>query len=94
MVLVNINENIRSFLQIHFGPEPFEHFFGKIAGHEFPESLAPKSTLLFFSSVAIELSEYEHLRIPGFGPYDRDFWNRGVYIQVIFPKNEKSTFSM
>ena len=46
--------------------------------------MSPKSTLLFFSSVALDLSEYEHLKIPGFGPYERDFWNRGVYIQHIF----------
>jgi hypothetical protein len=56
MALMNINENMREFLQIHFGPEPLEHFLGGIAGHEFPSSLSSKSTLLFFSPIPIDIS--------------------------------------
>lgn len=43
-------------MQIRFGPEPLENFFGSIVDHEFPHSIESKSTLLFFSPTVLDLT--------------------------------------
>jgi hypothetical protein len=61
MSLMNINEHMREFMQIHFGPEPLHHFLGRIAGHNFPDSLSSKATLIFFSPIALDITQYSQL---------------------------------
>lgn len=84
ILFANINQKIRTYAQIHVGPEAVENVFKKILLYRFPQAMTAKSTYIFSSDYDADITSMKFLNQSGFGPFNETYWQRGFYLQHIF----------